>query len=265
MRIENRPTGKTSLVNTAFKNSEIIVDNGRFYYILKEYKTQTFSMKRSQINTLQREAAQFFAKQQFHLPPWAFWRREHWEKNQARAVEIKTLRLGWDLTDFGAGDFFHCGLLLFTLRNGRLAQPGGKDYAEKVMIVRENQITPLHFHWHKMEDIINRGGGKLVIEMWNSAPDENPANTPVTVLVDGIPRALQPGEPLILTPGESVTLPPRLYHQFYGAPNNGPVLVGEVSRVNDDANDNRFHQPAGRFPQIEEDEEPLYLLCTEYP
>jgi len=222
-------------------------------------------MKRSQINTLQREAAQFFAAHKFHLPPWAFWRRADWERNQARAEEIKMLRLGWDLTDFGAGDFYHTGLLLFTLRNGPLHQPGAKDYAEKIMIVRENQITPLHFHWHKMEDIINRGGGHLVIEMWNSTPDENLANTPVNVMVDGIPRSLQPGAPLILTPGESVTLPTRLYHQFYGEPKKGTVLVGEVSRVNDDGKDNRFHKPMGRFPQIEEDEEPLYLLCTEYP
>lgn len=222
-------------------------------------------MKRSQINALQREAVQFFAAHQFCLPPWALWRREKWEEHKARVEEIKTLRLGWDLTDFGLGDFYRQGLLLFTLRNGILNQPGAKDYAEKIMIVREKQVTPLHFHWHKMEDIINRGGGQLVIEMWNSAADENLANTPVTVKVDGVRRSLQPGEPLILTPGESVTLSPRLYHQFYGAPENGTVLVGEVSRVNDDSKDNRFYQPAGRFPNIEEDEEPLYLLCNEYP
>lgn len=222
-------------------------------------------MKRSQINALQREAVQFFATHQFCLPPWALWRRKNWEGNKARAEEIKTLRLGWDLTDFGLGDFYRHGLLLFTLRNGILHQPDAKDYAEKIMIVREKQVTPLHFHWHKMEDIINRGGGQLVIEMWNSTADENLADTSVTVKVDGIHRSLQPGESLVLMPGESVTLPPRLYHQFYGAPKNGTVLVGEVSRVNDDSKDNRFHQPAGRFPQIEEDEEPLYLLCNEYP
>lgn len=222
-------------------------------------------MKRSQINALQREAVQFFATHQFPLPPWALWRRKNWAENKARVEEIKALRLGWDLTDFGLGDFYRNGLLLFTLRNGILNQPGAKDYAEKIMLVRAKQVTPLHFHWHKMEDIINRGGGQLVIEMWNSTADENLADTPVTVKVDGIHRFLQPGESLVLTPGESVTLPPRLYHQFYGAPENGTVLVGEVSRVNDDSKDNRFHQPAGRFPQIEEDEEPLYLLCNEYP
>lgn len=222
-------------------------------------------MKRSQINELQREATQFFEAHQFHLPPWAYWRQSDWEKNRDRAAEIKSLRLGWDLTDFGAGDFFRIGLLLFTLRNGFLRQAGAKDYAEKIMIVRENQITPLHFHWYKMEDIINRGGGNLVLELWNATPDEDLADTPVTVMVDDIPRLLQPGAPLVLAPGESVTLPPRLYHRFYGAPKKGNILVGEVSRVNDDSKDNRFHQPTGRFPQIDEDEEPLYLLCMEYP
>jgi hypothetical protein len=222
-------------------------------------------MKRSQINELQRESVQFFAAHRFSLPPWAFWRREDWEKNKSKTQEIKALRLGWDLTDFGAGDFYRAGLLLFTLRNGVLGQPGAKDYAEKVMIVREQQVTPLHFHWHKMEDIINRGGGNLVIEMWNSASTEELAATPVTVMVDGIPRTLKASESLVLAPGESVTLPPLLYHQFYGKKGKGPVLVGEVSRVNDDSKDNRFYRPAGRFPTIEEDEAPLYLLCTEYP
>jgi D-lyxose ketol-isomerase len=222
-------------------------------------------MKRSQINQLQREAVQFFVERQSYLPPWAFWRRKDWVKNQNRATEIKALRLGWDLTDFGAGDFYHIGLLLFTLRNGLVNKPGAKDYAEKIMIVREQQLTPLHFHWHKMEDIINRGGGNLVIEMWNSTVTEELAATPVAVMVDSLPRTLKPSESLLLHPGESVTLPPLLYHQFYGAKKKGPVLVGEVSRVNDDSKDNRFYKPMGRFPQIEEDEEPLYLLCTEYP
>jgi hypothetical protein len=42
------------------------------------------------------------------------------------------------------------------------------------------------------------------------------------------------------------------------------VLVGEVSAVNDDKEDNRFHKPLGRFPDIEEDEPPLYLLVNDY-
>ncbi len=65
-----------------------------------------------------------------------------------------------------------------------------------------------------------------------------------------------------LGPGESISLPPRLYHQFWGA--EARVLVGEISMVNDDYRDNRFYEPVGRFPSIEEDELPLYLLVTDY-
>ena len=40
---------------------------------------------------------------------------------------------------------------------------------------------------------------------------------------------------------------------------------GEVSMCNDDNCDNRFYEPLGRFPTIEEDEPPYRLLCNEYP
>ncbi|MCB9509143.1 MAG: D-lyxose/D-mannose family sugar isomerase [Deferribacteres bacterium] len=222
-------------------------------------------MKRSEINLLQMEAVAFFRERQFHLPPWACWGAADWQKNRQEAREVIDHKLGWDLTDFGLGDFYRCGLLLFTLRNGKVGERGGKDYAEKVMIVRENQVTPWHFHFHKMEDIINRGGGELVIELCNATGDEQLAETPVIVQVDGVSRELAAKGRVVLRPGESITLPPRLYHQFYGASGRGLVLVGEVSRVNDDEKDNRFLEQIGRFPEIEADEAPLYYLCHEYP
>ena len=52
---------------------------------------------------------------------------------------------------------------------------------------------------------------------------------------------------------------------FWAKEGSGAVLIGEVSQCNDDNTDNRFLEPMGRFPQIEEDEPPLRLLCTEYP
>jgi D-lyxose ketol-isomerase len=130
------------------------------------------------------------------------------------------------------------------------------------MIVGEGQVTPLHFHWNKMEDIINRGGGELVFELFNSLPDEKPAMTPVQISVDGIKRTVDPGAPLVLQPGQSLMLAPFLYHKFYGQ--KGKVLVGEVSMVNDDARDNKFYDPIGRFPDIDEDIQPKYLLCNDY-
>ncbi len=170
------------------------------------------------------------------------------------------------ITDFGSGEFERRGLLLFTIRNGRLGDPAAlKPYAEKIMIVRERQLTPMHFHFHKMEDIINRGGGRLVIELWGSDEREEQAAGEVQVSVDGVVRTVPGGGRVVLEPGQSITLPPRLYHAFWGDDGGGTVLVGEVSSVNDDATDNRFLEPVGRFPDIVEDESPRHLLCTEYP
>ena len=55
-----------------------------------------------------------------------------------------------------------------------------------------------------------------------------------------------------------------MYHRFYGEEGKGKVLVGEVSTVNDDSTDNCFYEKVGRFPVIEEDEQPLYLLVSDY-
>ncbi len=222
-------------------------------------------MKRSEINHLQRAAMEFFGRHCFHLPPWARWGKKEWMENREAAGEIFNNKLGWDLTDFGSGDFYTIGLLLFTIRNGSPGDPEGKGYAEKVMIVREGQVTPWHFHWSKMEDIINRGGGNLVIELANSTPDEKLAGGRVQVQVDGLTRSVEAGGKIVLTPGESISLPAYLYHKFYGEAGKGTVMVGEVSMVNDDDKDNRFLDPIGRFPVIDEDEEPLYYLCNEYP
>jgi hypothetical protein len=222
-------------------------------------------MTRSRINKLLREAIGFMAEHRFHLPPFAFWTPEDWRRLGDKSQRIIDEQLGWDITDFGSGDFASTGLLLFTLRNGRPANPQSKSYAEKIMIVRQGQLTPTHFHWHKTEDIINRGGGRLVVQLWNATPDDGLAETPVRVVCDGLERAVEAGGSVSLEPGESVTLPPRLYHQFWGERGAGDVLVGEVSKVNDDHTDNRFHQPVGRFPAIDEDQPPLHLLVSDYP
>jgi len=223
-------------------------------------------MKRSEINALMRDAVRFFEAHQFKLPPFAFWTPGDWKKNRRASDEILHASLGWDLTDFGSGDFDRKGLLLFTIRNGNYADNRyEKPYAEKIMIVGEGQETPTHFHWKKMEDIINRGGGNLVIRLHGSTPEEGLAREEVRVQTDGVTRRVPAGGEIRLTPGESITLPRGLYHSFWGEPGRGRVLVGEVSCVNDDCTDNRFFEPCGRFPDIVEDEPPLYLLCTDYP
>jgi D-lyxose ketol-isomerase len=222
-------------------------------------------VKRSEINALIRDSIEFFDAMGFKLPPWAYWKPEDWQGKPDTVEEIVDTMLGWDLTDFGSGDFENKGLILFTLRNGDFRDPeNSKSYAEKIMVVREEQETPYHFHWHKMEDIINRGGGNLVIELYASDESETLSQEPVVVRVDGVKQTLDPGGKVILTPGESVCLEPYMYHRFYGQKGRGKVLVGEVSAVNDDTADNRFLEASGRFPRIEEDEKPLHLLVNDY-
>jgi D-lyxose ketol-isomerase len=220
-------------------------------------------MKRSEINHILKEAEIFMAEKQFALPPWAFWSVSEWKKNKNDAQEIISNMLGWDITDFGSGDFYKRGLFLFTIRNGKL-NVDKKPYAEKIMIVEESQETPMHYHWSKMEDIINRGGGNLVIELFNSKNVTELSGTPVHFKTDGISRSVAAGGKVVLTPGESICLKQGVYHRFYGEVGKGTALVGEVSMVNDDANDNCFYESIGRFPVIEEDEEPLHLLVSDY-
>jgi D-lyxose ketol-isomerase len=223
-------------------------------------------MKRSKINQIMRSADAFIRQQGFYLPPFAYWSPDDWREKGPEVSEIVDNRLGWDITDFGQGDFKQYGLFLFTLRNGspdNWKTMEGKLYAEKIMIVEDGQITPMHFHWNKMEDIINRGGGNLLIQPFKATPDEKlDEENQIHLLVDGFKRTFSPGEILTLTPGESVSLPQYCYHKFWAV--GGRVLVGEVSMVNDDNTDNRFLYPVGRFSTIDEDEAPLYLLCNEY-
>ena len=220
-------------------------------------------MRRSEINAILRDAEKFLKSRQFYLPEWATWDLQDWRSNKDKVGYIVERMLGWDITDFGSGDFLKRGLFLFTMRNGKYGADK-KPYAEKIMIGEENQETPFHFHWSKMEDIINRGGGNLVIEVYNADEHEQFADSPVRIRVDGIEHIVEPGGKIILHPGQSVCQEQFLYHRFYGEPGHGKVMVGEVSQCNDDNIDNRFYEAVGRFPDIDEDEEPLYLLCSDY-
>ena len=176
--------------------------------------------------------------------------------------------LGWDITDYGRGDFNRFGFSLITIRNGSRAMAGKypKVYAEKLLYLKEGQYAPNHFHWYKTEDIINQGGGNVLIRVYNSLPDEEIDYTSdVTVHTDGRTYTVPAGTQIRLTSGESIHIQQRLYHDFSVEEGTGLVLLGEVSQCNDDNTDNRFNPPVGRFPVIEEDEPPYRLLCNEYP
>lgn len=221
-------------------------------------------MKRSEINLHLKNAQNFFEEHQFKLPKWANWSKKQWQDAPLLAKRVKSLQLGWDITDFASGNFKNIGLVLFCIRNGIANGPvGGKTYAEKIMVQEEEQETPLHFHYSKREDIINRGGGILAIELYPSSQTGELLKSQVKVAVDEEEITLDAGKTLYLEPGQSISLTPRLYHRFYGVKGKGKVLVGEVSQVNDDQKDNHFYKALGRFPAIEENEPPLFPLWTE--
>ena len=118
-------------------------------------------MKRSEINKCIREFEGLLKEHRFELPPFLSFTPEEWQEKGHEYDEIRDNALGWDITDYGEGHFETKGLYLITLRNGNVHNSKyTKTYAEKIMMLKEGQVSPNHFHWHKMEDIINRGGGK---------------------------------------------------------------------------------------------------------
>lgn len=223
-------------------------------------------MKRSQVNEILLEGDAFIRSFGYVMPPFAYWSEAEFQGRLPAAQGLIDNSLGWDITDYGQGKFDDLGLFLFTTRNGNAADLNsgrGMLYAEKIMISRENQISPMHRHNIKAEDIINRGGGKLVLELFAPAEDGSIDETAdVTVLSDGVPVTLPAGGLLKLDPGESVTLMPGDWHAFWGE--KGDVLIGEVSTVNDDLTDNVFRDDIGRFSKIEEDVDPVHLLVSDY-
>ena len=223
-------------------------------------------MKRSEINAIMAEADGFMRSFGFALPPFAYWSPQEMRARREEIEGIVSGRMGWDITDYGQGRFDEMGLFLFTLRNGRqadLKRGGGMCYAEKLLISRKDQLSPMHRHYLKAEDIINRGGATMAIELYGSAPDGSfDESAGGTVLCDGIARRYGPGEVLLFQPGESITLMPGDWHAFWGE--GGDVLIGEVSTVNDDETDNWFREPIGRFAEIEEDVAPDHLLVSDY-
>jgi D-lyxose ketol-isomerase len=226
---------------------------------------EEMTMKRSRINDIMRAADDLIRHHGFVLPPFANWSPAAFKaRTDVRA--IIDARCGWDITDYGQGRFDEMGLFLFTLRNGRLSdlqRGGGMCYAEKLLISRQDQLSPMHTHVIKAEDIINRGGATLVVELFGSDDQGRfAADRGGVVRCDGIERDYGPGEKLRFAPGESVTLMPGDWHAFWGE--GGDVLIGEVSTVNDDLTDNIFREPIGRFAEIEEDEAPWHLLVSDY-
>lgn len=223
-------------------------------------------MKRSRINEILAESDEMIRHYGFELPPFAKWTPDEFVARQETARHVIQARCGWDITDYGAGRYDEMGLFLFTLRNGLLSdlqRGGGMCYAEKLLISKQDQLSPMHTHVIKAEDIINRGGATLVVELYGCDDQGNfVEDRGGVVMCDGIKREFAAGEKLRFAPGESVTLMPGDWHAFWGE--GGDVLIGEVSTVNDDETDNIFREPIGRFAEVEEDEAPTHLLVSDY-
>lgn len=224
-------------------------------------------MKRSEINKYIKSMEEVMKENGFNPPPFANWTPEQWESISSEYDEIRDNKLGWDITDFGLGDYENIGFALFTIRNGNHAmEKYPKPYAEKLLMMHEGQNAAMHYHVAKMEDIINRGGNDVYITVYNGTPDKKLLETDVKVSKDGRNYTVPAGTKVKLAPGESITITPYMFHDFSVLETGGRVLLGEVSMCNDDDNDNFFlNEKVGRFPEIEEDEAPYRYLCTEYP
>lgn len=189
-------------------------------------------MKRSEVNRAVNAARSVFERHHWALPP------------EPR----------WDVTDFGLGNFKKSGLILINLAE----EP---EYCEKLMYAFENQVTPLHTHKKKKEDIIVRWG-KLCLELWSGLPAESKPGKEFDVQINGKPRKVKNGEHVFLNGGERVTLTPGIYHAFW--PVTDECIIGEVSTANDDLNDNFFVDPnIGRFSVMVEDVEALVKLVSD--
>lgn len=222
-------------------------------------------MKRSKINQCIKDMEAMLKQHCIELPPFCKWTPKEWDGKNEEYDEIRDNMLGWDITDCGLGDFDRTGFALITLRNGNQHDSKYKKvYAEKLIMLKEGQHFPLHYHLLKSEDIINRGGGSLRIHIYQDDGNGGLSKEDVLVNADGRSYYVKAGAGITLKPGESVTLWPHQYHDFDTVPGTGDILIGEVSQCNDDNTDNCFYEKIGRFPSIEEDEAPYRLLCTEY-
>jgi D-lyxose ketol-isomerase len=200
------------------------------------------------------------------LPPFALWREEDYRADPAAAARIFEGGLGWSVVEFQPDQFAELGLTLFTLRMAdwrQLSHGRGRLYAEKALLVEAGQRTPHHYHIVKSEDIINRGGAKLVVELFKVDRGGAPLKEKLRVLKDVKSLELSPGAHVTLEPGESLTLEPFVAHAFWAE--GGATLGGEVSLANDDRTDNYFLSALPPPAPVDEDAPRRYVTVRDLP
>ncbi len=106
-------------------------------------------MKRSRINRAIKRMEELAKEHGFKLPPFCSFTPEEWENKNSEYDEIRDNKLGWDITDYGMGNFENMGFSLITIRNGNvnMADKYKKPYAEKLLMLEEGQYSPMHFHY----------------------------------------------------------------------------------------------------------------------
>ncbi len=224
-------------------------------------------MKRSEINKQIKWTMDACKNLHFNLPGFAFWTKDEWAAKADKTKHMVGVAQGWDVTDYASGDFDKVGAVLFTLRNGNLYDTSlGTPYCEKLIAMKAGQLLPMHFHYSKTEDIINRCGGTLCVTVYNSKSKEEgytlDTESDVELRLDGVTTIVPAGGTVEITNGNSITLFPYVYHTFTAKAQDGDLIVGEVSSINDDGVDNHFFESFEL--SIQEDEDVVYPLCNGY-
>lgn len=200
----------------------------------------------------------------YALPPFAGWSPAEAVRRPDALMAMHAGGLGWNVVEFGSGAFESRGLVVFTSRMGPAADlqsGGGRLYAEKILVARDGQVTPHHYHAVKTEDIINRGGARFVLELYAVDRQGRPTDQPMRVRKDVEVIDVAPHGRVVLEPGESIVLEPFVAHAFWAE--GGTVLGGEVSLVNDDATDNYFVPALPPMDAIVEDAPARYVTVRD--
>lgn len=220
------------------------------------------TLTRSEVNATLTQAYEFFSSFGAFLPPQSMWSVEEWLANKAEMAPAIKGGVGWDIFK-PSPDFAKEGLTLYTLTNG---YPGSYQvYAEKLLLALPGQVTPMHYHAIKQEDIICGGGANMHIELYWAENEKQLSDRPVEVVLNNRMATVKAGEELVLKPGERITLAPRMFHRFWADPDSSSSgFIREVSMVNDDSTDNYFLEELGRFAEVIEDEPILWPLGSDY-
>lgn len=109
------------------------------------------------------------------------------------------------------------------------------------------------------EDIINRGGGKMVMELLNQRNDGRvEEEKEVNVEKDGRIVKKKEGENMKIKKGERVKIMKGNWKDLWGE--GGDVMIGEVQNVNEDMKENILREKIGRLQDIEEKEKKLNMI-----